>query len=40
LPPQDVRQSLESMRVAMAHTAQGMPTHEDFIRRYCAANIS
>ncbi|MDE2110114.1 MAG: tryptophan 7-halogenase [Alphaproteobacteria bacterium] len=34
----DVRDSLESMRIAMTNATGKMPTHEEFIRRYCAAS--
>jgi len=37
LPPQQVNHSLNSMRTAMSHTAQKMPTHEEFLRHYGAA---
>jgi len=37
LPQAAVRESLESMRVAMANAARAMPSHQDFIRRYCPA---
>ncbi|MES1202378.1 MAG: tryptophan 7-halogenase, partial [Pseudomonadota bacterium] len=36
LPQEDVMRSVESMRVAMNKAAETMPTHEDFIQRYCA----
>ncbi|WP_017930211.1 tryptophan halogenase family protein [Robiginitomaculum antarcticum] len=39
LPPQDVARSLDSMHMAMMRAAQNMPTHEEFIARYCAATI-
>jgi len=37
LPPGEVSQSLESMRVAMINEVGRMPTHVDFIQNYCAA---
>jgi tryptophan 7-halogenase len=37
LPHADVHESLESMRIAMIHAANAMPSHEQFIQRYCAA---
>lgn len=37
LPSADVHESLESMRLAMIQAAKSMPTHEEFIRRYCPA---
>jgi len=40
LPLAEVRESLESMRQAMINAVGGMPTHEDFIRRYCPAVLS
>jgi tryptophan halogenase len=38
LPHTQVRESLESMRVAMHNAVQTMPTHAEFIQRYCAAD--
>jgi tryptophan halogenase len=40
LPQAEVRRSLESMRAAMINAADSMPTHEEFIRRYCAAGAA
>jgi len=37
LPHAMVHESLESMRLAMAQASTAMPTHEEFIRRYCHA---
>ena len=37
LPHAMVHESLESMRQAMAAAARAMPSHEEFIRRYCAS---
>ena len=37
LPQADVNVSLESMRTAMLKAAADMPTHEDFLNRYCGA---
>jgi tryptophan halogenase len=37
LPADDVARSLASMRGAMRSAAQQMPTHEQFIARYCPA---
>jgi tryptophan halogenase len=37
LPDKDVSESLESMRDAMRNAAQAMPTHMEFLRRYCPA---
>jgi tryptophan halogenase len=37
LPADQVRQSLDSMHAAMLAATQAMPTHADFIQRYCAA---
>ena len=38
LPHADVHESLESMRLAMIQAANAMPTHEQFIQRYCPAD--
>ncbi len=38
LPQADVHESLESMRLAMIQAANAMPTHEQFIQRYCPAD--
>ena len=35
LPHEEVAGSLESMRAAMAGAAARMPTHEEFLARYC-----
>ena len=40
LPHADVHESLESMRLAMLRAAEAMPTHEEFIRRYCPAGTN
>ncbi len=40
LPHADVQESLESMRLAMVQAAKAMPTHEEFIRRYCSSGAS
>jgi tryptophan halogenase len=40
LPHAEVHESLESMRVAMVQAARAMPTHEEFIRRYCSSGVS
>lgn len=40
LPPADVAKSVESMRAAMRNAAQQMPTHEDFIARYCPSGAA
>ena len=37
LPAGDVAHSLRSMASAMADAARRMPTHQDFLARYCAA---
>jgi tryptophan halogenase len=37
LPPNEVTQSIESMRQAMVAEAVRMPSHEDFVRHYCAS---
>jgi tryptophan 7-halogenase len=37
LPHADVQRSLESMRNAMINAANAMPTHAEFIQRYCPA---
>ena len=37
LPLADVTRSVESMRSGMESAAKQMPSHEEFIRRYCAA---
>jgi Tryptophan halogenase. len=39
LPHEEVRSSLESMRMGIAKAAASMPTHAEFIQRYCAADI-
>jgi tryptophan halogenase len=39
LPHQDVTRSIESMRTAMEAVSARMPTHEEFIARYCAASV-
>jgi tryptophan halogenase len=38
LPHADVHRSLESMRIAMINAANAMPTHAEFIQRYCPAD--
>jgi len=40
LPHSVVNESLESMRLAMVNAAGAMATHQDFIQRYCPANLS
>jgi tryptophan halogenase len=35
----DVHESLESMRLAMIQAANAMPSHEQFIARYCRAEV-
>ncbi len=40
LPAADVRESLDSMRAAMSQAAQAMPSHEEFIARYCRASLA
>ena len=40
LPPAEVRRSLESMRAAFLNAADAMPTHADFIQRYCRADLA
>jgi tryptophan halogenase len=40
LPHAVVHSSLESMRVAMINAANAMPTHAEFIQRYCAADLA
>jgi tryptophan halogenase len=40
LPHDEVRRSLESMRVGIAKAANAMPTHAEFIERYCRADIA
>jgi tryptophan halogenase len=37
LPPDEVTRSIESMRAAMEAASARMPTHEEFIARYCPA---
>lgn len=37
LPADDVARSLASMREAMAAAVQRMPTHGEFLLRYCPA---
>ena len=37
LPTDEVTDSIESMRVAMESAAARMPTHEEFLARYCPA---
>jgi len=39
LPQADVTASIESMRMAMLNAAAAMPSHQDFIRRYCPAEL-
>jgi tryptophan halogenase len=40
LPHADVHRSLESMRLAMDHAASAMPTHAEFIQRYCPTRLA
>lgn len=40
LPVDQVRESLESMRTAIENAALAMPTHAEFIQRYCPAQIA
>jgi tryptophan halogenase len=40
LPGTDVTHSIESMRTAMENAAARMPTHEQFIARYCSAGVA
>ncbi len=40
LPPPEVAESVESMRLAMLDAAGGMPTHEQFIMNYCPAAVA
>jgi tryptophan halogenase len=40
LPAADVRESLSSMHAAMVAAVQAMPTHGEFIRRYCASAMA
>ena len=40
LPHPLVHESLESMRIAMIDAARALPTHEEFIRRYCASGAA
>jgi tryptophan halogenase len=40
LPHDEVASSLESMRTAMEAAAMRMPTHEEFLARYCPANAA
>jgi tryptophan halogenase len=37
LPADEVTSSIESMHAAMADAAARMPTHEEFLARYCPA---
>jgi tryptophan 7-halogenase len=39
LPHAMVHESLESMRQAMAAAASAMPSHAEFIRRYCPSGV-
>ncbi|HEY6126463.1 MAG TPA: tryptophan 7-halogenase, partial [Steroidobacteraceae bacterium] len=39
LPHAMVHESLESMRLAMDEAASAMPTHAEFIRRYCSSGV-
>ena len=39
LPQAELTESLESMRRAMLNAAGAMPSHQDFIRRYCPADL-
>lgn len=39
LPPAEVTQSVESMRVAMIKAAQTMPTHEQYLTKYRKAGL-
>ncbi len=38
LPHPQVRESLDSMHAAMLNAARSMPTHSEFIQRYCPAD--
>jgi tryptophan 7-halogenase len=40
LPADQVTESIQSMQMAMAGAAQKMPTHAEFIARYCASERS
>jgi tryptophan halogenase len=40
LPRDEVTESIESMRAAMEGAAARMPTHEEFLARYCPAGAS
>ena len=40
LPHEEVTSSIESMCTAMEGVAARMPTHEEFIARYCPAGAS
>jgi tryptophan halogenase len=40
IPTDEVRSSLESIRQGIATAAQSMPSHAEFIQRYCRADIS
>lgn len=39
LPHEDVTRSIESMRTAMEAVSLRMPTHEEFIAKYCPASV-
>ena len=37
VPAQALLKNMQMLRMSVAKTAGSMPTHEEFIRRYCAA---
>ena len=40
LPHDEVRRSLDSIREGIAKAAHSMPSHAEFIQRYCRADIA
>jgi tryptophan halogenase len=40
VPPHDASAALSSMRKVIADTVKAMPTHQQFIDRYCRADFA